>query len=322
MLIRTSDKDFNFGMRYSDVTPRELYMNRRKFLGAGAAALGSLALPSVAGAAPLNASKTGPYHKLLDDGVSPKETVTGYNNYYEFGTGKEDPAENAPKWKPNPNWNIRIEGEVKAPKTVSVNDIMKLGMEERIYRMRCVERWSVVVPWVGVPLSSVLKLVEPTGNAKYVAFETYYNSGEMLSSRAAGIALPYVEGLRLDEAMNPLAILAVGIYGETLPNQNGAPIRLVVPWKYGYKGIKSIVRIRFVEKQPPTTWGLYSSREYGFFSNVNPARPHPRWPQTQEQRLGGGFLGQGTRIDTQPFNGYGAQVASLYTGQDLINKDY
>lgn len=322
MLIRTSDKDFSFGMRYSDVTPREMYLNRRRFLGAGAAALGGLALPSAAGAAPLTASKTGPLHKLLEDAASPKETVTGYNNYYEFGTGKEDPAANAPKWKPNPNWNVRLEGEVKAPKTVSLNDIMKLGMEERIYRMRCVERWSVVVPWVGIPLASVLKLVEPTGNAKYVAFETYYNPSEMLSARAAGIALPYVEGLRIDEAMNPLVILAVGIYGETLPNQNGAPIRLVVPWKYGYKGIKSITRIRFVANQPPTTWGLYNAREYGFYSNVNPNRPHPRWAQTQEQRLGGGFLGQGTRMDTQIFNGYGAQVSSLYTGMDLISKDY
>lgn len=320
MLIRTSDKDFSFGMRYSDVTPRELYLNRRRFLGAGAAALGGLALPGQAQAAPLTGyGKPAAYQT---EKASPKETVTGYNNYYEFGTGKEDPAANAPKWKPNPNWNIRLEGEVKAPRTVSLNDIMKLGMEERIYRMRCVERWSVVVPWVGIPLASVLKMVEPTGNAKYVAFETYYNPGEMLSARAAGIALPYVEGLRMDEAMNPLAILAVGIYGETLPNQNGAPIRLVVPWKYGYKGIKSITRIRFVANQPPTTWGLYSSREYGFYSNVNPNRPHPRWAQNKENRLGGGFLGGGTAMDTQIFNGYGAQVSSLYTGMDLINKDY
>ena len=320
MLIRTSDKDFSFGMRYSDVTPRELYLNRRRFLGAGAAALGGLALPGQAQAAPLTGyGKPAAYQT---EKASPKETVTGYNNYYEFGTGKEDPAANAPKWKPNPNWNIRLEGEVKAPRTVSLNDIMKLGMEERIYRMRCVERWSVVVPWVGIPLASVLKMVEPTGNAKYVAFETYYNPGEMLSARAAGIALPYVEGLRMDEAMNPLAILAVGIYGETLPNQNGAPIRLVVPWKYGYKGIKSITLIRFVANQPPTTWGLYSSREYGFYSNVNPNRPHPRWAQNKENRLGGGFLGGGTAMDTQIFNGYGAQVSSLYTGMDLINKDY
>jgi sulfoxide reductase catalytic subunit YedY len=322
MLIRASDKDFSFGMRYSDVTPREQYVNRRKFLGAGMAALGGLVLPPTAEAAALNSSKTGSLHKLLDDASSPKQTVTTYNNYYEFGTGKNEPVVNAPKWKPNPNWQIKLEGEVKAAKTISLADIMKLGMEERIYRMRCVECWSVVVPWIGIPLASVLKLVEPTGNAKFVAFETYYNSREMLSARAAGIALPYVEGLRMDEAMNPLAILAVGMYDESLPNQNGAPIRLVVPWKYGFKGIKSITGIRFVANQPPTTWGLYSAREYGFYSNVNPARPHPRHAQNKEQRLGGGFLGQGTRIDTQVFNGYGKQVAGLYTGMDLINKDY
>jgi methionine sulfoxide reductase catalytic subunit len=323
MLIRTSKNDFSFGMRYSDVTPREQYLNRRRFLGAGAAALGALALPIAASAAPLaGVNKSGPNHKLQDDGATPKDTTTHYNNYYEFGTGKEDPAVNAPKWKPNPNWTVKIDGEVKAAKTLALSDIMKLGMEERIYRMRCVERWSVVVPWIGIPLATVLKQVELTGNAKFVAFETYYNPKEMLSEREAGIGLPYVEGLRLDEAMNPLAILAVGMYDETLPNQNGAPIRLVVPWKYGYKGIKSITRIRLVEKQPPTTWGLYSSREYGFYSNVNPKRPHPRWSQAQEQRLGGGFLGQGTRMDTQIFNGYGNQVASLYSGMDLINKDY
>ena len=323
MLIRTSKHDFNFGLRHSDVTPQEQYLNRRKFMAAGAGALGALALPSEAGAAPLSGvNKTSPLHKLLDDANSPKSAVTTYNNYYEFGTGKEDPAQNAPKWKPNPAWNIRIEGEVKAPKTISLADVMKLGMEERIYRMRCVERWSFVIPWIGVPLAKVLQQVEPTGKAKYIAFETYYKTGEMLSEREAGIGLPYVEGLRLDEAMHPLAILAVGMYDETLPNQNGAPVRLVVPWKYGYKGIKSIVRIRFVEKQPPTTWGLYNSIEYGFFSNVNPNRPHPRWPQNMEQRLGGGFLGQGSRIPTQLFNGYGAQVSSLYSGQDLINKDF
>jgi sulfoxide reductase catalytic subunit YedY len=323
MLIRTSKHDFNFGLRHSDVTSQEQYLNRRKFMAAGAAAIGSLALPGLADAAPLaGVNKGSQYHKLLDDGASPKDSVTHYNNYYEFGTGKEDPGVNAPKWKPNPAWNIRIEGEVKAPKTISLADVMKLGMEERIYRMRCVERWSFVIPWIGVPLATVLKQVEPTGNAKYVAFETYYNPKEMLSEREAGIGLPYVEGLRLDEAMNPLAILAVGMYDETLPNQNGAPVRLVVPWKYGYKGIKSITRIRFVEKQPPTTWGLYSSREYGFYSNVNPNRAHPRWSQKQEQRLGSGFLGQGTRMDTVLFNGYGAQVASLYNGMDLINKDF
>ena len=319
MIIRTSDKDFNFGLRYSDVTPKDLYLNRRKFIGAGAAALGALALPQSGLAAPLNGvNKNGPMANLLKDTASPQKTVTTYNNYYEFGTGKDEPAMNAQTWKPNATWPVRLEGEVKAAKTMNLADIMKLGLEERIYRHRCVERWSIVVPWIGVPLASVLKQVEPTGNAKYVAFETYYNPKEMLSSREAGIPLPYVEGLRMDEAMHPMTMLAVGMYGESMPNQNGAPIRLVVPWKYGYKSIKSIVRIRFVEKEPPTTWGAYNSREYGFYSNVNPERDHPRWSQKEEQRLGSGFLGQGTRMATVKFNGYGAQVAKLYEGMDLI----
>jgi len=255
----------------------------------------------------------------LKDNPSSKADVTGYNNYYEFGTGKDEPAANAPKWKPNPEWPVRLEGDVKAPKTLTLDAIMKLApLEERIYRHRCVERWSIVVPWIGIPLSALLKQVEPTGNAKFVAFETYYNSKEMLSSREAHIQFPYVEGLRMDEAMHPLAFLAVGMYGETLPNQNGAPIRLVVPWKYGFKSIKSIVKIRFVDKQPPTTWNISASDEYGFYSNVNPNRDHPRWSQKQEQRLGGGFLNQGTRMNTEIFNGYGNQVAGLYSGMDLI----
>jgi len=307
-------------LHYSDVTPKEVYLNRRKFIGAGAAALGSLALAEDASAAKLTSKQAAAaYYNLGNETPSPKQTVTTYNNYYEFGTGKDEPSQNAPAWKPNPEWPVRIEGEVKAAKTLSLDQIMKLApLEERIYRHRCVERWSIVVPWIGIPLSALLKQVEPTGNAKYVAFETYYNPKEMLSPAQAGIALPYVEGLRLDEAMHPLAFLSVGMYGETLPNQDGAPIRLTIPWKYGYKSIKSIVKIRFVEKQPPTTWGLYNANEYGFYSNVNPNRDHPRWSQKQEQRLGTGFLGQGTRIATQIFNGYGAQVASLYAGMDLI----
>lgn len=321
MLIRTSDKDFNSGLRYSDVTPKHLYLNRRKFLGAGAAAIGALALPESA-----LAGKIPTYKKNAlgaDEQPSSMKDVTTYNNYYEFGSQKDEPSMNAPKWKPNPEWPVRIEGEVKAPKTLSLDQIMKAApLEERIYRLRCVERWSIVVPWIGVPLSAVLKQVEPTGKAKYVAFETYYNAKEMPWARGTGIDFPYVEGLRMDEAMHPLTILAVGMYGETLPNQNGAPIRLVVPWKYGYKSIKSIVRIRFVEKQPPTAWNLSQPSEYGFYSNVNPARPHPRWSQAQERRLGGGFLGQGTMMSTQPFNGYGKEVSSLYTGMDLIKQYY
>jgi methionine sulfoxide reductase catalytic subunit len=324
MLIRTSDKDFNVGLHYSDVTPKEVYLNRRKFLGAGAAALGALALQPEAEALTLGTiNKGGPNHDLLKDPPSPKKTVTEYNNFYEFGSQKEDPAANAPSWKPNVEWPVRIEGEVKAPKILSLDQILKLApLEERIYRHRCVERWSIVVPWVGIPLSTLLKQVEPTGKAKYVAFETYYNAKEMRWARGTGIDFPYVEGLRLDEAMHPLTLLAVGMYGEAMPNQNGAPIRIVVPWKYGYKSIKSIVRIRFVEKEPPTAWNLSIPNEYGFYSNVNPNRPHPRWSQKEEQRLGGGFLGQGTRIPTTIFNGYGEQVASLYNGMDLIKQYY
>lgn len=320
MLIRTSDKDYNLGLRYSDVTPKHVYLNRRKFLGAGAGVLSALALGPEAEAVTLgNISKTGASHNLLEDTASPKKTVTEYNNFYEFGSGKEDPAQNAPSWKPDPEWPVRIEGDVKTPKTLSLDQILKLApLEERIYRHRCVERWSIVVPWVGFPLSTLLKQVEPTGKAKYVAFETYYNAKQMPWARGSGIDFPYVEGLRLDEAMHPLTLIAVGMYGDPMPNQNGAPIRLVVPWKYGYKSIKSIVRIRFVENMPPTSWNLYASNEYGFYSNVNPNRAHPRWSQKEEQRLGGGFLGQGTRMNTTIFNGYSAQVASMYSGMDLI----
>jgi len=312
-------------LRYSDVTPKEVYLNRRRFLGAGAASLGAatlgaLTIPSAALATTkINGLvQTGPYHSLGNEKPSPKQVVTTYNNFYEFGVQKEDPAENAPKWKLPAEWPIRIEGEVMQPKTLSLDQVMKLApAEERIYRHRCVERWSIVVPWIGFSLSTLLKQVQPTGKAKYVAFETYYDPKQMLSPRNAGIPFPYVEGLRLDEAMHPLTLLSFGMYGETMPNQNGAPIRLVIPWKYGYKSIKSITRIRFVEKEPPTDWGIYSAQEYGFYSNVNPEVNHPRWSQKVERRLGSGFLGQGAEIPTVKFNGYGEQVASLYSGMDL-----
>ena len=313
-------------LKYSDVTPKEIYLNRprlnrRRFLGASAAAaLGSLALPSASSAAVIaDVKKSGALHDLTGEDPSPKQVVTTYNNFYEFGTGKDEPSLNAPKWTPDPEWPVRIDGEVAAGKTLSLDDIKKIApLEERIYRHRCVERWSIVVPWIGIPLNALLKQFEPTGNAKYVAFQSFYDPKEMLSQRQAGIAFPYVEGLRMDEAMHPMTFLAVGMYGETLPNQNGTPIRLVVPWKYGFKSIKSIVRIRFVETQPATTWNIANAREYGFYSNVNPNRDHPRWSQREEQRLGGGFLGQGSRIATEIFNGYGDQVASLYDGMDLI----
>src|SRR5690349_8812457 len=298
-------------MRYSDVTPREIYLNRRRFLA------GALVLPIPAAAAKLAANKTA--FNAGSEKLTSRMIATGYNNFYEFGTGKDEPAKNAPKWQPPSPWTVRIEGEVAQPKTLDLDQILKLApLEERIYRHRCVEAWSIVVPWIGFPLSALLKQVEPTGKAKFVAFETFYDPKQMLSPRLAGIQLPYVEGLRLDEANHPLTLLTAGMYGETLLNQNGAPLRLVIPWKYGFKSIKSINKITFVEKQPPTDWATYAPNEYGFFSNVNPQRDHPRWSQAKERRLGEGFLGQGVTRDTQMFNGYGDQVASLYSGMDLI----
>ncbi|HBY63079.1 MAG TPA: protein-methionine-sulfoxide reductase catalytic subunit MsrP, partial [Solibacterales bacterium] len=233
-------------------------------------------------------------------------------NYYEFGTGKDEPAKYAGTLKPEP-WTVRIEGEAVKKGPLDFEKIMKLApLEEYIYRLRCVEAWSMVVPWIGLPLAAVVKYAEPTPKAKYVAFETLYDTKQMPRSGWAGIPLPYVEGLRMDEAMHPLAILAVGLYGEVLPNQNGAPLRLVVPWKYGFKSIKSIVKIRFTEKEPPTTWSIANRGEYGFYSNVNPNVDHPRWSQAKERRIGEFF-----KRDTVLFNGYGEQVANLYSGMDL-----
>ncbi|MBV8847517.1 MAG: protein-methionine-sulfoxide reductase catalytic subunit MsrP [Bryobacterales bacterium] len=302
---------------YSAVTPKHVYLNRRRFLGASLAAL---AASRAAFAAKLTAKKTS--YNAGAERITPQKDVTTYNNFYEFGTGKDDPALNAPKWKPNPAWTIRLEGEVMQPKTLAIERIMTLApLEERIYRHRCVEAWSIVVPWIGFPLSALLSQVQPTSKAKYVAFESVYDPGQMISSRAAGIQFPYVEGLRLDEAMHPLTLLTMGLYGETLPNQNGAPIRLVVPWKYGFKSIKSIVRIRFVENQPPTTWNLSWPAAYGFYSNVNPMREHPRWSQAEELRLGEGSVLRPKYIKTQMFNGYSDEVAKLYSTLDLI-KNY
>ena len=248
--------------------------------------------------------------------ITPYNDVTHYNNYYEFGTGKDQPASLAQKLKISP-WTVKVEGAVNKPQVFDMDAIMKMApLEERIYRHRCVEAWSIVVPWIGFPLNALINKVEPTEKAKFVAFQTLLDRRVMLSESAAGIPLPYVEGLRMDEAMHPLAILCVGIYGEALPKQDGAPVRLVVPWKYGFKSIKSIVKIKFVEKQPPTTWNLTSAREYGFYSNVNPEVDHPRWSQASERRLGEFF-----RRKTLMFNGYGEQVAQLYAGMDL-RKNY
>ena len=312
MLIR---KPSDLG--YSAVTPKEVYVNRRRFLAGTAAAVGALAIPDAARAAKFTGVKKSSFSTT--ERQTPLNIISSYNNYYEFGTGKDEPEQNAPKWKVPSPWTVKIDGEVMKPKTIDLDAILKLApLEERIYRMRCVEAWSVVVPWIGFSLSTLLKQVEPTANAKFVAFETLYAPKFRLSPRAAGIPFPYKEGLRLDEAMHPLALLCAGLYGETLPNQNGAPLRIVVPWKYGFKSIKSLTRITFVEKQPPTDWAAYAPNEYGFYSNVNPHRDHPRWSQAKERRLGEGFLGQGVVRDTLMFNGYGDQVAGMYTGMDLI----
>lgn len=243
------------------------------------------------------------------------KNVTTYNNYYEFGTSKSDPAAQARLFQPQP-WSISVEGEVKKAKTISIEQLMKLAtLEERIYRMRCVEGWSMVIPWVGIPVSSLIKWAEPTGNAKYVEFVTANDSANMPGVNSRILDWPYTEGLRMDEAMNPLAIIAVGLYGELLPNQNGAPARLVVPWKYGFKGGKSIVKIRFVEKMPQTTWMKAGPSEYGFYANVNPKVSHPRWSQSSERPIGGGLFGG--RIKTKMFNGYESEVGQMYAGLDL-----
>ena len=313
-------------LKYSDVTPRDIYLNRRKFLygmglvGGSALAgksLANLAFPSARAyaATSLPGLVKGPFS--TDEKVTPEHDVTTYNNYYEFGTDKGDPAKNAQKFVTSP-WSVSVEGEVAKPRKFTMEEILKLApLEERIYRHRCVEAWSIVVPWVGYSFSTLVKLVEPNSNARYVAFETYFDKKQMPLWGRAGIQLPYVEGLRLDEAMHPLALLCVGMYGETLPNQDGAPVRMVIPWKYGFKSIKSLVKIKFVKDQPPTTWNITNAHEYGFYSNVNPAVDHPRWSQAREIRLPGYFK----NTKTQMYNGYGDQVASLYNGMDL-KKNY
>lgn len=298
----------------SDITPRDVYLSRRQFMGTAAGGL-MLAGAGSALAAPLTAA---PSSFSADEKLTPKEAVTTYNNFYEFGTGKSDPSENSGQFKPLP-WSVKVDGMVGKPKEFGIEELMKLPLEERTYRLRCVEGWSMVIPWIGFPLSALLDQVEPLGSAKYVAFETIVRPEEMPAQTGLFQPLewPYIEGLRLDEARHPLTILAVGLYGETLPNQNGAPIRLVVPWKYGFKSIKSIVKISLVEEQPQTTWKNANAREYGFYSNVNPAVDHPRWSQATEQRIGeGGFFKVANR-PTLPFNGYGEEVASLYEGMDL-----
>jgi methionine sulfoxide reductase catalytic subunit len=303
-------------LREPDVTPESLWLRRRDFLRLGAAGAAVAILPPAARAGgPEGAALAVAKRVEMAGGEkqSSWDEITGYNNFYELGVDKEDPRRNAGTLRPRP-WTVRIEGEVKAPRTVDVDEILRwFPLEERIYRMRCVEAWSIVVPWVGFPLGDLVRRLEPTSRAKYVSFTTLLDEKQLPGQRRSVLPWPYVEGLRIDEATHPLALLGVGVYGRVLPGQNGAPIRLVVPWKYGFKGAKSIVKIAFTAEQPRTTWNVAAPQEYGFYANVNPKVDHPRWSQAKERRLGE-FL----KRPTLPFNGYAEQVAGLYSGLDLV----
>ncbi len=312
MLVKRADD-----IPSSEITPESLYHNRRKFMRtATAAALGIAAEAVLPGNLRAGSDdrwprgKKGPYD--TDEEVNTFKEITTYNNFYEFGTDKSDPSENAQKFRTRP-WKVSVEGEVKHPAVYDLDDLIKpYTMEDRIYRHRCVEAWSIVVPWHGFPMASMIKRLEPTSKAKYVEFTTLLDPSQMPGQRREILDWPYREGLRMDEALNPLAFIAVGLYGKPLPNQNGAPLRTVIPWKYGFKCCKSIVRIRFTGDQPKTSWNEYAPNEYGFYANVNPEVDHPRWSQKKERRLGDFFMRK-----TLMFNGYADQVASLYSGMDL-----
>ncbi len=332
MLIRRPDD-----ISSSEITPYRLYMNRRHFIGRSAKLTAAAALvPGLLSACedpPRMEARTAPgpmgngsvtpgmgpqevdwnsVRSELDESLTPYVDVTGYNNFYEFGTGKEDPARNAHTLVARP-WTVSVEGEVKRPAVYDLDVLLAPhGVEERVYRLRCVEAWSMVIPWSGVALGDVIRRLEPTSRAKYVEFTTLLDPEQMPGQKRRVLNWPYVEGLRIDEAMNPLTLLATGVYGRDLPNQNGAPLRLVVPWKYGFKSIKSIVRIRFVEQMPATSWAVSAPREYGFYANVNPEVDHPRWSQARERRLG-----EFRRRPTVMFNGYADQVAHMYSDLDL-----
>jgi len=319
MLIKRPDD-----VHPNEITPESLYWNRRDFLGATALFASGAVLGGFAPSFPLSRRERGPGGEAAGDAtawetagqdadkLNSYEDITTYNNYYEFGPAKTDPSQHAGGFHPRP-WTVSLEGEVHKPKTFDIDEILRrYPAEERIYRLRCVEGWSMVIPWNGFPLSRLLNDVQPTSNAKFVAFSTVFRPSEMPGQNTGILPWPYVEGLRLDEAMHPLTILVTGLYGKPLPNQDGAPIRLVVPWKYGFKGIKAIVKIRLTRTPPPTTWSLAAPDEYGFYANVNPQVDHPRWSQKRERRLGEFF-----RRPTLKFNGYGDQVASLYAGMDL-----
>ncbi|WP_111658290.1 protein-methionine-sulfoxide reductase catalytic subunit MsrP [Isoalcanivorax indicus] len=317
----------------SDITPEGIYLRRREFIGA---AVGALALGGTRPAwaalidnpAAEDSRRPQWWREAVaarqdgkpdtDEALTPYSDVTRYNNFYEFGTGKTDPMRHAGSLRVDP-WSVTIDGHVDKPGTYTLEDVLKgQVLEERIYRLRCVEAWSMVVPWIGFSLADLIKRVEPTSRARYVAFTTLHDPEQMPGQRArlSGIQWPYVEGLRMDEAMHPLTMMVVGLYGRTLPNQNGAPLRLMVPWKYGFKSIKSVVRIEFTETQPPTTWNRMQPNEYGFYANVNPDVDHPRWSQARERRLPTSLFNPNWR-ETLPFNGYADDVASLYRGMDL-----
>ena len=311
MLIRTSSP-----VPARDITDERLYVDRRRFLASVGIAAGSIAgaalVPSAAAAQTALPNVRKSPLSTTGEALNSFEDITSYNNYYEFGTDKSDPKANSGRFKPLP-WQVKIDGEVGKPGDYALDDLLKwFPLEERVYRLRCVEAWSAVIPWIGIPLAEVIKRVQPTPQAKFVEFVTLLDSVQMPGLRSPVLDWPYREGLRLDEAQHPLTLLAVGLYGKTLPNQNGAPLRLVVPWKYGFKSIKSIARIRLTTGQPQTAWNLSAPNEYGFYSNVNPQVDHPRWSQARERRIGEFF-----RRETLMFNGYGDQVAGLYTGLDL-----
>ncbi len=320
MLIKTPEP-----FKAGEITSRDTYLNRRRFLArtgamAGAASAPALFAPRAASALASDPQSPGnkldgvveSAYKVEGEKLSSWETITTYNNFYEFGTDKADPARNSGEFKTKP-WKVRVLGECDKPGDYDLEDLLKPEvLEERIYRFRCVEAWSMIVPWVGISLANVLKRFQPNSKAKYVAFRTIFNPSQMPGQNLPLLKWPYVEGLRIDEAMHPLSMLVVGLYGEVLPNQNGAPLRLMVPWKYGFKSIKSIASIRFTETEPPTSWNIANADEYGFYSNVNPQVDHPRWSQASERRVGDYF-----RVDTPMFNGYADEVGSLYAGMDL-----
>jgi methionine sulfoxide reductase catalytic subunit len=318
MLIRRASR-----FKASEITDPGLYVNRRQFMvGAAALALwpsGAAVAASAPAGQPLKATRSPAFS--LNDPPTKFENATTYNNFYEFGVDKDDPSRLAHSLRPRP-WTVQVDGEVAKPKTYDIDELLKLfPLEERVYALRCVEGWSMVIPWIGFPLASLLKQVGPTGQAKFVEFTTLLDPEQFPGQRKGlldfgGLQWPYIEGLRLDEAMHPLTLLTVGMYGQVLPNQNGAPVRVVVPWKYGFKSAKSLVRIRLVGKQPQTAWNKAAPQEYGFYSNVNPTVDHPRWSQATERRIG-----EFMRRKTLMFNGYADQVASLYTGMDL-RKEY